>query len=596
MHKVPRKRHRVLLAIALIVLAAGLRVWPLHVLGTILAWLTFYPAVAMAAAYGGLAIGLGTAFAAALTAAYVLPLLVGEPFIKNTADWIGLWVFIVNSALISWIAEAMLRAREEARQAQIQAEVANRSKSAFLANMSHELRTPLNAILGFSNLLRHDPTISEPQRKTLDLINRSGGHLLGLINDVLDMSKIEAGRIELENQTFDLAAFLREVTEMMGIRASEKELGLELELPGVVPRWVLGDAGKLRQALINLVGNAIKFTEQGGVTLRLHFGDPGQDAGRIFIFEVEDTGVGIAKQDQARVFDPFVQVSNGATGTKGTGLGLSITAKMVECMGGHLSLDSTPGKGSVFRIEVPLDESANGPVPVERHTVGRVVGLAPGQTSPHILIVEDQMENWLLLQRMLEGVGFTVLVAEDGVKGVEAFLSWRPDFIWMDLRMPKMDGFEAARRIRQLPGGETVPIVAITASVFKEERDRVLSAGMNDMVRKPYKPEDVFACLAQCLNVRYTYAKDLSAEPADAPQATLTPQCLSVIDGQLREQLQQALLQLDMNLVVDVIDKIMEKNPDVGRMLRQSSEQLAYSSMIRALKACASDPTGSEMP
>ena len=256
--------------------------------------------------------------------------------------------------------------------AQEKAEAANRAKSVFLANMSHELRTPLNAILGFSNLMRNDASVSAEQRQTLDIINRSGEHLLGLINNVLDMAKIEAGRTAVENTVFDLHAMMRDIADLMRQRAEAKGLTLTLEMAEGLPRVIVADEGKLRQVVLNLVGNAVKFTSQGGVTLRLASRPLGESHRVTLVIEVEDSGDGIAAEDQQRIFEPFVQLGH-KSDQKGTGLGLTITRQFVELMGGVIRVESAPGKGSKFRVEVPVE-----PVGSCRDRVRRGQGNARG--------------------------------------------------------------------------------------------------------------------------------------------------------------------------------------------------------------------------
>ena len=575
---IPWKWQRFLVALVLIAAAAALRIYPLQMLGSRLAWLTFYPAVMLVAVYGGIAAGLLATLLACLTVVFLWPALVEHPFIKDGADWIGLGVFALTGTMISCVAEAMLRANARAQKAQAEAEAANRAKSVFLASMSHELRTPLNAILGFSGLLREEPGISPEQRHTLELINRSGDHLLSLINDVLDVAKIEAGRVETEIVSFDLDDLVRGVTDLMRVRAEEKNLQLMLDQHPGLPRFIRGDATKLRQVLINLVGNAIKFTEHGSVTLVLRQSETSQPLR--LIFEVQDTGIGIAAEDQASIFEPFVQL-RAQTVQKGTGLGLTITRRYVELMGGQISVESHLNQGSLFRVELPVQLAEQAEVSASIHR-GRVVGIAPGQSEFRIMIVEDQAENRLLLRRVLEGVGFSVRVAENGLLGIEMFQSWRPHFIWMDIGMPVMDGFEATRRIRDMEGGQAVKIAAITASAFKEDRDKVMAAGMDDFLIKPFLAENVFDCLERHLGVRLA-RESVSADNSTSSTESLRPEMLANLPSALRAELRDALVLLDSPRIDEIIRQISKLDPTLGRDLDHRALNLNYTAILQAL-------------
>lgn len=466
------------------------------------------------------------------------------------------------------------------------AEAANKAKSVFLANMSHELRTPLNAILGFSNMMRKDTQLPERQRQNLDIINRSGEHLLVLINDVLEMAKIEAGRVLLESAAFDLGGMVRDVTDMMQVRAAEKGLRLQVDQSSRFPRYMLGDEARLRQILINLLSNAVKFTWQGEVTLRL--GVHKNQTSRLLI-EVEDTGVGIAQEDRQRIFEPFVQLGDHRD-SKGTGLGLSITRQFVQLMGGRIELQSTPGKGSLFRVDLPLNEARNAAdsVLAKQAEKGDVLGLAPGQPAYRILIVEDQLENQLLLRKLMESVGFLVRVAEDGKQGVALFQSWRPHLIWMDRHMPGMDGIEATQRIRALPGGKSVKIVAVTASAFMEQRDEMLDAGMDDFVRKPYRFNEIYECLAKQLNVQYTYAGAPDGEEKPSG-AALSTEMLMVLPPELRKQLCEALETLETERINAVIQQVANYDPGLQRMLEQLADNFDYPAILKALRTVLSN-------
>ncbi|MDP3877221.1 MAG: ATP-binding protein [Methylobacter sp.] len=458
------------------------------------------------------------------------------------------------------------------------AEAANRAKSIFLANMSHELRTPLNAILGFSNMMRFDPALPQNQRDNLNIINRSGEHLLTLINDVLEVAKIEAGRLQLDVAPFDLGGMVREVLEMMQLRAQEKGLQLQFDQSSDFPRYIKGDEARLRQALINLVGNAVKFTEQGGVTIRLRVR---QNHRQYLLIEVEDSGPGINIEDQKRLFEPFVQLAESGA-QKGTGLGLTISRQFARLMGGDITVISTPDKGSLFRIELPVElASANDIAKPETQKHGEVIGLAPGQPCYRILIAEDQLENQLLLDRLMTGIGLEVKMAENGERCVELFRSWRPDLIWMDRRMPVMDGEEAAKRIRLLPNGGKVKIVAVTAEVFKEQQQEMLDAGMDDFVRKPYRFDEIYDSLARQLGIRYLYRSDSPEEQVES--VVLTSEMLDGLPAALRIELRDALQELDSERIMETIRQINEVDMKLAGVLSRLADYFDYSAILKVL-------------
>ncbi|MES2150321.1 MAG: transporter substrate-binding domain-containing protein [Pseudomonadota bacterium] len=464
----------------------------------------------------------------------------------------------------------------------------NLAKSVFLSNMSHELRTPLNAILGFSELLRHEANLLPAQRKTLDLINRSGENLLTLINDVLDMSKIEAERLEVERDAFDVVAMTADVVELLRVRAEAAQLALVFERGASCVAAVYGDEAKLRQALINLVGNAIKFTEHGGVTVRLDtapLNGADQAEGMLMLqIEVQDSGMGISPDDQQHVFEPFVQVG-APHAQKGTGLGLSITRKLVELMGGQLQLASEAGVGSRFRIALPVQAAELPEVAAGRP---RVIGLAPGQPTCRMLVVEDQMQNWLLLQRLLTDAGFEVRVATNGALGVETFLSWQPQLIWMDHRMPVMDGLEATRRIRGLEGGRAVKIVAVTASAFEDERAHVMAAGMDDFIRKPYRPDDIFDCLTRQLGLEFVRAAPVS--PAGhAANAALQAEDLAVLPSELRAELRGAVVALDQGHLAALVEALASEHPTLAAAIVRMTVANRFRELCELLDAAAAE-------
>ncbi len=492
---------------------------------------------------------------------------------------------VAGARLEAQIAERT-RDLETARDA---AERSNRAKSVFLANMSHELRTPLNAILGFSALARDDSGISEEHRNDLDIVRRSGEHLLGLIDDVLDMARIESGHTTLDPVSFNLSDLVADTEVVMRGRAGDKGLKLFANSSPTVPRYARADAGKLRQVLFNLVDNAIKYTERGSVSVRLDArpvggAGSGDDSRRILlILEVEDTGIGIAPEDQARMFDVFVQVSE-ARVRKGSGLGLSIIRQFVHMMGGAIRVQSTPGEGSLFTVELPVELVEESEVAVAgRDDPDKVVGLAPGQPEYRILIVEDKRTNWLLLKRLLQDAGFLVRVAEDGDQAVDTFRTWQPALIWMDLRLHTMGGLEAAKRIREMDGGHEVRIVALTASAFVQEREEVLAAGFDDFIRKPYRREEIFDCMARQLGVRYL-SKAASQPSHTDPVLAPTLEALALLPHQLRTELADVVVRLDPGPIAEVIGRVREHDAQLGEVLAGAAKRFAYTQILNAIQ------------
>ena len=482
--------------------------------------------------------------------------------------------------------EIEVRRQTEARlqEAVVAADAANKAKSLFLSNMSHELRTPLNAVLGFSQLMGRDPGLTPSQKENLQIINHSGEHLLNLINDVLDMSKIEAGRMQLAPEPLELHRCLEDVAEMMRVRAEGKDLSFLLEQDAHLPRFVRADPGKLRQVLINLIGNAIKFTDQGGVALRAR-GRPAGD-GLLLHFEVEDSGRGIAAEELEHIFAPFVQVGHRAAGGEGTGLGLSITREYVRLMGGDITVTSTPGKGSCFAFELraaPADE-AEVVVPEQ---LPRVVGLASGQPRYRVLVVEDDQANRLLLSKLLREVGFEVYEAADGAQAVDCYTAFRPHFIWMDMRMPVMDGYEATRRIKALPGGPQTVVVALTATAFSEERDRLLAAGCAEIVRKPYREQEIFETMQHLLRLEFRYEERARLSPMRTgreERAPLLSDSLRRLPGELRSRLHKCLTDGYVISVDAAMNEVAEYDRDLAQRLDEYTGSFRYTELVELLE------------
>lgn len=408
------------------------------------------------------------------------------------------------------------------RQAMEAAEAANVAKSMFLANMSHELRTPLNVILGFAQVMTHDSSLTASQKEDLQTIRRSGDHLLSLINDVLDLSKIEAGHCMLEEIGFDLISLLHGLRTMMTERANSKRLQLIFNIAPEVPQFVVADEQKLRQILLNLFSNAIKFTKQGSVTLRASVAVGRRDGTEelnptltsrdhqplptMLQFEVIDTGVGIAVQEQTTIFDAFVQAEAGKSAISGTGLGLTISRKLLELMHGKITVHSIPNVGSTFTVFVPVRPISGIDVQPEQHD-RLVIGLIPGQSHRRILVVDDQRENRLLMTRLLSQLGLQVREAANGQEAVQIWQDWRPDLIWMDIRMPGLDGYEATKQIRAMDHEQASIIIALTAQASQSDRALALAAGCNDYISKPCREATIFLKMAEYLGLEYVYAQ-----------------------------------------------------------------------------------------
>jgi|GEM_PF-2480963 len=453
-------------------------------------------------------------------------------------------------------------------QARDVAEAANRAKSVFLANMSHELRTPLNAILGFAQIMADAPNLDPEQRKNLNTINKSGQHLLALINDVLEISRIEAGRLALSPQPFDLYEMLAALTEVLALRARDKGLALRLEQDPELPRFLAADYGKLRQILLNLLSNAVKYTRAGEIVLNARLlGMAGESAA--LEFAVRDTGIGIPAEDLARIFQPFYQTEAGAAQGEGTGLGLAICREYARLMQGELSAESVPGEGSIFRLRLslPLAEPVAGAA-----SFAQVVHLAPGQPRYRVLVAEDQPDNQRLIEQLLSRAGFTVRCVDNGEAAVAAFQEWNPAFVWMDMRMPGMDGYAATRAIRKLPNGRDTPIVALTASAFAEDRAGILEAGCNDVLTKPVEAGALFACMHRLLPIEFEYAP-VAPTPAPIEAAEVD---LERLPADVRQRLAEAALILDAGTVRAIARECEAEYPEIAAFIRAEVDRYHF--------------------
>jgi predicted ATPase/signal transduction histidine kinase/CheY-like chemotaxis protein len=491
-------------------------------------------------------------------------------------------------------------ANQEAERAKETSEKANRAKSEFLANMSHELRTPLNAVLGFSQLLHRDPSTLPEQRKKLSIINRSGEHLLTLINDVLTMSKIESGRTTLHETIFDLQALLSSIHEMLLMKASSKNLYFEFECFQGTPQFIQTDQGKLRQVLINLLGNAIKFTQKGSVKLRVSQNSMQSDTSKIcpkgqtaisLKFEVEDTGPGIAPHELKHLFEAFAQTETGRQSQEGTGLGLPISQTFVRLMGGDIRVKSTLGQGSCFAFDIQVYLSKD--VPVTSHSLGNVTALTPNQPAYQILVAEDRWENQQVLVELLESVGFEVQVASNGKEAIAAWQTTPPHLILMDLQMPMMDGYEATQRIKRQVAQDQLPppiIIAITANTFEETRLETLGMGFDDFVHKPFQAEALLETISKHLGVNYL--REASSQAAGMilqtePNATLdsiTLEDFQQLPPECINQIYLAASALDESKLAVLIGQISEEYPAIASIFMNLLNNFRFDQIVNLVK------------
>ncbi len=479
-------------------------------------------------------------------------------------------------------------AEAELQKAKKAAEVANQAKSVFLANMNHELRSPLNAILGFSQLMAQDANLTPVQQEYLTTIGHSGEHLLFLINEVLELSKIEAGRAELHPENFDLHRMLTELEEMICLSAADKSLELSFKNRADVPQYVRADKNKLRQVLINLLGNAVKFTEKGRVALCVSGNNFCKESDNLpkvtcgLHFEVEDTGAGIAPDELKDVFVPFVQTASGQQSQQGTGLGLSISQEHVRLMGGELYVESTFGVGSTFKFDMPVEVVSDSQVATELPR-RQVVGLLPGQPVYRILVVEDADASRLLLVRFLESAGFVVHEAVNGMEAVKITQKWQPHLIWMDIRMPEMNDYETIEIIKaqqsELRKRKTV-IIALTASALEDDRKKIKAAGYDDFLLKPFQKEDIFEIMRKYIGAEYVYAETPIRQVPTAvnavPPVSDLGALISDLPSDLLENLEQATIIADMERISALIAQVRDYDDPLADALDVLADDFKY--------------------
>jgi signal transduction histidine kinase len=450
------------------------------------------------------------------------------------------------------------------------AEAANRAKSVFLSNMSHELRTPLNAILGFSQLLERNANLNKEDKGQIHIINRSGKHLLALINDILEISRIEAGRTELHNEPFDFAESLTFIEEMISSRAKAKNLNFRVEIDGKLPRYVQGDVNRLRQVLINLLGNAVKFTDKGEIVLQLNV-----SSNNYIDFSIIDTGIGIKQENQSHLFQAFYQTESGIAKEEGSGLGLVISREFVRLMGGEIKVCSELNKGSTFSFGLQFNEIST---PVEKIASKRVYRLVPNQSPIRVLIAEDDENSRKLESCLLEKAGFQVQSVCNGQEAIDVFKTWQPHFIWMDERMPVVDGCRAIEEIRALVGGKKTKIAVLTASAFKEEQGKILAAGCDEIITKPLDEPLFFQVMGRLLNLDYC-DEEVSKEDLSEIETTVD---FSLLPELIRTELTAAAEQLDIEMVCRLTED-MQNYPAQQKIINLWVENFRFDKLLANL-------------
>lgn len=465
------------------------------------------------------------------------------------------------------------------------AEVANRAKSSFVANMSHELRTPLNAILGFAQLMTRSKNLPDRDRRHLDIINNSGEHLLSLINNVLDLAKIESKYITLEPVSFDLYRLLQDLRQMFFLQAENKDLLLNWQIDPATPQYIKGDRQKLRQILINLFNNALKFTDRGGVTLRVATTSKSSLGTEIkLIFTVEDTGKGIAPAELETLFEPFTQTKTGKEAKTGTGLGLTISRKFARLMGGDIEVESVENQGSTFKLSISARLAALEEVPAQ--AFNRAVIELDG-AGYRILVVDDRDLNRELLVKLLQPMGFQVITAANSQDAIALWQQWQPDLILLDIRMPESNSYQAIETVRADPASDT-KIIALTGSALEAERTAILAMGCDDFIRKPFKVNELLSIMTKHLGLCYTSetmspeltSSDADCEPDSVP---LNSHSFANISDDLLCELQQSIAEIDLDRIGHIIQQIAEENRQLAQAIERHINNFEYERILNLL-------------
>jgi signal transduction histidine kinase/FixJ family two-component response regulator len=571
----PLSWKRFLIALLIVFIASAIRQMFFSELGRGIAYLTYYPAVMIAAMYGGFYSGsLATVISSLLSFYWI------QKGYMSSVEWLAMWVFILSCIMISVISEATKLANRRALDEKIKAQNANHAKSAFLANMSHELRTPLNAILGYSELLQKETYLLPKHTDFLNIINRSGAHLLALINDVLEISKIETKRTTLNPINFNIRNLIRDLEKMFELTCKSKGLNFKIMLANEFPTHIISDEIKLRIILINLIGNAAKFTQKGSIKVSLSI-DKTDNKDLYLLVEVKDTGPGIADEEKDKLFKYFAQTESGKQAKSGTGLGLAISQDYAKVMDGKITCTSTLGSGSTFKVRIKIKEGNEEDIKSESNN-RVVIRLADNQKIPKILIAEDNQENRRLLVNILQPIGFEIREAVDGNEAVEISQQWKPDFIWMDVRMPVMDGLEAARIIKASKHGKQTKIAAISAHVLGTDRNEIFEAGCDDFTGKPFKINELFEIMGKHLDLKYVYEGPPTINENEIVNSNLALN-FKDLDIALISDLKKAIDSTDAIKILKIAEQLKTQDPELAKALTTCAKNFDYEPIRKAL-------------
>ncbi|MBI9066906.1 MAG: response regulator [Salinivirgaceae bacterium] len=496
----------------------------------------------------------------------------GSKLYNNKGEWIG------NVGIMRNISERV-KTIEDLNLAKKKLEKLNSNKDRFISILGHELRTPLHAILGFTKIIQRNNTIPVSEKKNLEIVKRSGQHLLNLINKVIDFSKNETEQQKLEISAFNLKNTVSDIVEIMKQNAHEKGLLLQYSQQNNLPVFVKTDELKLKQILINLIGNAIKYTDKGTVEFITNTIKETENGKANLVFKIRDTGIGIHSSEINKIFEPFYQTGDFSS-KEGTGLGLTICKQFTELLGGKITVESTVNFGTTFTVVIPMIIADKSEFKKDKFKV--IKSLANEEPAYKILIVENQKENWMILEQILEKVGFKVKLAVNGQEGIDIYTKWNPQLIFMDIRMPVMDGLVATKIIRQFEKGTSVKIIGVSAHVSDEKVQNVYAAGMDDFIKKPFQFNDIYSCLQKHLGVKYIY--DESSSTTEVEGAILATEMFSEIDSSTLSELMQAIENLDSQKLNELINIISAQNEELANILNCYVSNFRYTEIFKILK------------